>query len=30
MPQIGDIVLLAAHFSPPPGPAEPYGYDFQR
>ena len=30
MPQIGDIVLLAAHLSPPPGPAEPYGYDFQR
>jgi competence protein ComEC len=30
MPQIGDIVLLAVHLSPPPGPAEPYGYDFQR
>ena len=30
MPQIGDIVQLAAHLSPPPGPAEPYGYDFQR
>ena len=26
LPQIGDIVQL----SPPPGPAEPYGYDFQR
>ena len=26
LPQIGDIVQLA----PPPGPAEPYGYDFQR
>ena len=23
-------VLLAAHLSPPPGPAEPYGYDFQK
>ena len=30
IPQIGDTVLLAAHLSPPPGPAEPYGYDFQR
>ena len=30
LPQIGDIVQLAAHLSPPPGPAEPYGYDFQR
>jgi predicted membrane metal-binding protein len=28
--QIGDIVQLAAHLSPPPGPAELYGYDFQR
>ena len=24
------IGVLAAHLSPPPGPAEPYGYDFQR
>ena len=30
MPQIGDIALLAAYLSPPPGPAELYGYDFQR
>ena len=30
LPQIGDIVQLAAHLAPPPGPAEPYGYDFQR
>ena len=28
--QIGDIVQLAAHLAPPPGPAEPYCYDFQR
>jgi competence protein ComEC len=30
LPQIGDIVQLAAHLSPSPGPAETYGYDFQR
>ena len=30
VPGIGDIVQLAAHLSPPPLPAEPYGYDFQR
>ena len=28
--QIGDIVQLAAHLAPPPGPAEPYCHDFQR
>ena len=28
LPQIGDIVQLAAHLAPPPGPAELYGYDF--
>ena len=26
--QIGDIVQLAAHLAPPPGPAEPYCYYF--
>ena len=29
IPQIGDTVLLAAHLSPPPGPAEPR-YDLAR
>ncbi len=29
-PQIGDIVMVSAHLSPPPGPAEPGGFDFQK
>ncbi|MGV6839157.1 MAG: ComEC/Rec2 family competence protein [Planktomarina sp.] len=29
-PAIGAHVQLIAHLTPPPGPAEPYGFDFQR
>ncbi|MGB0799875.1 MAG: ComEC/Rec2 family competence protein, partial [Planktomarina sp.] len=30
VPLTGQVVMLAAHLSPPPGPAEPHGFDFQR
>ncbi len=29
-PRPGDHVMMTAHVSPPPGPAEPGGFDFQR
>ncbi|MGB1235833.1 MAG: ComEC/Rec2 family competence protein [Planktomarina sp.] len=29
-PPIGARIEVPAHISPPPGPAEPYGFDFQR
>ncbi|MEM6307394.1 MAG: ComEC/Rec2 family competence protein, partial [Pseudomonadota bacterium] len=29
-PDIGDRLRIVAHLSPPPGPAEPHGFDFQR
>ena len=30
VPPIGTVVMLTAHLSPPPGPVEPLGFDFQR
>jgi len=30
LPQPGARVMLTGHLGPPPGPAEPYGFDFRR
>ncbi|MFC0342330.1 ComEC/Rec2 family competence protein [Paracoccus niistensis] len=30
LPQVGSRVMLTGHLGPPPGPAEPFGFDFRR